>query len=132
MEPSLGWTKDLDLPFDHAAARVKDQLQKEGFGILSEIHVDAKLKEKLGVHDFPRYTVLGACNPALANVALRQERKIGLLLPCNVTLEDLGGGRTRVGVVNPRTLVDPFTKNIIVCGVADEATARLEKVVKAL
>ena len=128
----LGWTKDIALPFDRAYDRVKAELQKEGFGVLSEIAVDQKLKEKLGVTDFPRYTVLGACNPALANVALRQERAIGLLLPCNVTLEDLGGGHTRVGVVNPRTLVDPFTKNIIVCGVADDATARLERVVKNL
>ncbi|HLE96858.1 MAG TPA: DUF302 domain-containing protein [Candidatus Thermoplasmatota archaeon] len=131
-EKHLGWYKDLDLAYEKAEERVRAELQKEGFGILSEIRVHEKLKEKLGVTDFPKFTVLGACNPQLANVALRQERDVGLLLPCNVTLEDVGGGRTRVAIVKPRALVDPFTENIIVCGVADDATERLRRVAEAL
>lgn len=128
----LGWTKDLDLPFEKADEHVRQELQKEGFGVLSEIKVHEKMKEKLGVTDFPRYHILGACNPQIANLTLRQERDMGLLMPCNVTLEEIAPSTTRVSVVRPRSLVEPFTENIIVCGAADEATERLERVVQRL
>ena len=78
-----GYTKELDCSFDDAVSSVKDELSKEGFGVLTEIDVKATLKKKLDV-DFDRYIILGACNPHLAHKALLAETEIGLLLPCNV------------------------------------------------
>jgi uncharacterized protein (DUF302 family) len=78
-----GSTKKVDVSYVEAVARTKEELKKEGFGILTEIDVKATLKKKLDV-DFDNYTILGACNPSLAHQALQTEKEIGLLLPCNV------------------------------------------------
>jgi uncharacterized protein (DUF302 family) len=85
-----GYGRMLDVPFDIAVQRTKDSLQSQGFGVLCEIDIRAKLKEKLGV-DFANYIILGACNPPLAHQALQQEMNIGLLLPCNVVVYETGG-----------------------------------------
>lgn len=74
-----------NLSFDEAIARLEDALKAEGFGVLSRIDIQAKLKEKLGV-DFPRYIILGACNPPLAHQGLQAEFNLGLLLPCNAVV----------------------------------------------
>ena len=78
-----GFSKTVDIPFDEAIEKTRAALKEEGFGVLSEIDIKEKLKEKLDV-DFRRYTILGACNPPLAYKTLQEELQIGLLLPCNV------------------------------------------------
>jgi uncharacterized protein (DUF302 family) len=80
---NYGFERTIDADFEQAIERTKDALKSEGFGVLSEIRLDEKLKEKLGV-DFRRYVILGACNPPLAYKTLQADINIGLLLPCNV------------------------------------------------
>jgi uncharacterized protein (DUF302 family) len=84
---SYYFSKILDMSFDDAIVKVTDALQKEGFGILTEIDVTATLKKKLGV-DFHKYRILGACNPPFAYKALQAEPKIGTMLPCNVIVQE--------------------------------------------
>lgn len=92
--------REVDLSYEEADRRVRDALQDEGFGVLTEIDVKATLKKKLDV-DFQKYEILGACNPPLAHRALQAEPDIGLLLPCNIVIRDLGGGRTMVEALDP-------------------------------
>lgn len=92
--------RELDLDFDSADRLVREALQEEGFGVLTEIDVRATLKEKLDA-DFRRYEILGACNPPLAHQALEADGDIGLLLPCNVVVQESGEGRTVVEAVDP-------------------------------
>jgi uncharacterized protein (DUF302 family) len=80
---NYGFKRTIDADFEQTIERTKEALKKEGFGVLSEIRIDEKLKEKLGV-DFRRYLILGACNPSLAHKTLQEDINIGLLLPCNV------------------------------------------------
>lgn len=116
--------------FEQARERVTAALQREGFGILTEIDVQGTLKKKLGV-DFRRYVILGACNPSLAHEALRAEPQIGLLLPCNVVVQEEPPGGVLVSIADPRamfTLVD----NPAIEPVADEADERLRRVMASL
>jgi uncharacterized protein (DUF302 family) len=94
------FSKTSNLLFDEVILRVESELKKEGFGILTEIDVQATLKKKLGV-DFKKYKILGACNPPLAFKALKAEDKIGTMLPCNVIVQELESGETEVSVVDP-------------------------------
>ena len=92
--------KTLNTDFETAISKVKDALQKEGFGVLSEIDIQEKLKDKLDV-DFRKYKILGACNPSYALIALQTENKIGTMLPCNVIVQELNDKETEVAAVNP-------------------------------
>ena len=94
------YARTVRLAMDEAESRVRDELLEEGFGILSEIDVQATLKKKLDV-DVPAYRILGACNPAAAHEAIQAEPLIGTMLPCNVILRDVGDGRTQVAAVDP-------------------------------
>lgn len=85
-----GFSRKLDLGVEHAIERVKETLKDEGFGVLSEINIAEKFKEKLGV-EFRNYVILGACNPSIAYQALQEEIGLGLLLPCNVVVYEEGG-----------------------------------------
>jgi uncharacterized protein (DUF302 family) len=93
-----GFSKTVDVPYEEAVERARAALKAEGFGVLCEIDIKEKLKEKLGV-DFRNYVILGACNPSLAYETLQEDINIGLLLPCNVVVYEQGG-RTVVSVVD--------------------------------
>jgi uncharacterized protein (DUF302 family) len=95
---AYGYLRTVALPFAEAVSKAEAALKDEGFGVLCQIDIQAKLKEKLGV-DFPQYVILGACNPPLAHRALQEEIDLGLLLPCNVIVYQQGG-QVRVGAVD--------------------------------
>lgn len=90
----------LAVTFDEAVARTREALKTEGFGVLTEINVQETLKTKIGA-DFPKYLILGACNPTLAHEALRLENKVGTMLPCNVVVRDAGDGQIEVAAIDP-------------------------------
>ena len=127
-------TFQISLPdtYDAALEKVTEALKAEGFGVLTSIDVKETLKKKLDV-DFRRYTILGACNPPLAYQALQDEPLVGLLLPCNVTVEETETG-SLVSIVNPNAMlgVPPLADNEVICEVASEARQRLERVAKIL
>jgi uncharacterized protein (DUF302 family) len=93
-------SKALETPFEEAVEKVTEALKKEGFGVLTEIDMQATLKKKLDV-DIPKYRILGACNPPLAYRAIQAEDKIGLMLPCNVIVQETVGGGTEVAAIDP-------------------------------
>jgi uncharacterized protein (DUF302 family) len=97
---SYFFNKTLNISFEEADARVTEALKKDGFGILTEIDVKETLKKKLNV-DFRKYKILGACNPPFAYKALQAEDKIGLMLPCNVIVQELTGGKVEVAAIDP-------------------------------
>lgn len=121
----------LDTSFDDATRRAREALQKQGFGVLCEIDIREKLKEKLGV-DFQRYTILGACNPPLAYEALQAEPEIGLLLPCNVIVYEQSDGRCVVSAVDPDAMMTVVGDNPRLQKVATDARARLESAIDSL
>ena len=92
--------KTLNTDFESAVEKTKAALTEQGFGVLSEIDIHEKLKAKLDV-DFRKYRILGACNPPNAYKALQHENKIGTMLPCNVIVQELEGGKTEVAAVDP-------------------------------
>ena len=126
---AYGITRTVSMSYDSAIARLRDLLKEEGFGVLTEIDVKRTLKEKIG-KDVDPYVILGACNPKLAARALEIEPDIGLLLPCNVIVSQRGDG-TRVGVVNPQSMV-AFTSNPALAEVSKEADERLRRVIERL
>lgn len=126
-----GFSVEIPLGFDQAVTRTRDELAKEGFGVLTEIDVQSTLKQKLDV-EFRPYVILGACNPPLAHRALSAERDIGLLLPCNVIV--YASDRPGTSVV---AALDPvqqlgITGKTSVKPLAEEVRSKLEKVLKAL
>jgi uncharacterized protein (DUF302 family) len=97
---SYYFTKELNISFDAAIAKVTEELKKEGFGILTDIDVKATLKKKLDV-EFRPYRILGACNPPFAFQALQTEDKIGTMLPCNVVVQEKAPGKVEVTSIDP-------------------------------
>lgn len=124
------FSKILPAEFADAIALTKKALAKEGFGIISEIDMQGKLKEKLGV-DYKKYTILGACNPAYAYKALQVEERIGIMLPCNVVVIDREDGTTEVAAVHPVASMMAI-QNTALHSIAKEVTDKLEKVIKGL
>lgn len=130
MKGHYGFGKTVNVPFEAALQRVTAELQKEGFGVLTEIDVKATLKKKLDA-DMPPYRILGACNPPLAHRALIAEPQIGLLLPCNVVVREDGKGKVHVEFMDPNAVLDLVNKPEIT-KVAAEVRERLMKVMAAL
>lgn len=121
----------LELPFAEAVERTKEALKAEGFGVLSEIDLQAKLREKLGVEVVP-YLILGACNPPLAYKALQAEPEIGLLLPCNVIVYGTPDGRTVVAAVDPDAMLAVVGDSAAIAEVGRDAKLRLQRAIAAL
>jgi len=121
----------LELPFAEAVERTKEALKAEGFGVLSEIDLQAKLREKLGVELAP-YLILGACNPPLAYKALQAEPEVGLLLPCNVIVYGTTGGRTVVAAVDPDAMLAVVGDSAAIAEVGRDAKLRLQRAIAAL
>jgi len=129
-EMSFGFGKEVELEFDAAIDKVTEELKKEGFGVLSDIDVAAKMKEKLD-KDMPRYRILGACNPALAFQAISAVEDIGLLLPCNVLVREDNAGKVHVDFMDPASVLS-LVDHPGVAPLAAEVKARLQKACEAL
>jgi len=119
----------IDMPYAEAVRHTREALAEQGFGILTEIDVQATLKEKRGL-DMEPYVILGACNPDLAHQALEVERAIGVLLPCNVVVSSVDAG-SRVQILDPQMMAS-VTGLPQLQPIADEATRRLQTVLDAL
>jgi uncharacterized protein (DUF302 family) len=133
MSQEIGFEVRLDLPYEEAVEKVIAALKEEGFGVLTRIDVRATLKEKLG-EDFRPYVILGACNPPLAHRALSQDAVVGLMLPCNVTVEqDPDGGSTaRIATPEMMMTVGTLQENPDLLEVAKLAKEKLERVAESL
>lgn len=126
---SYGYSRTLDVPFEEGVERARKALGVEGFGVLCEIDIHGKLKEKLGV-DFRNYVILGACNPALAYRALQEEIGIGLLLPCNVVVYE-DDGHTVVSAVDAAGMLT-IVGNPHLSAVAYQVNEKLHRVIDSL
>lgn len=124
------FSKVLGTSFEDAVQTVTQELQKEGFGVLTEIDVAATMKKKLGV-DYPSYRILGACNPPFAHKALTLEGKIGTMLPCNVIVRQQDDGSIEVAAVDPAASMQAV-ENAELAEVADEVRTKLKRVIAAL
>ncbi len=123
-------TKIVKTDFEKTIERIGTELQKEGFGILTEIDVKATLKKKLDI-DFRKYRILGACNPNFAYQALQLEENIGVMLPCNVIVQEQDDGNIRVSVIDPLAAMYSVG-NPMLNKVAEEVSDKLDKVLKQL
>ncbi len=122
--------KKLNCTFDEAVSKTTEELQKEGFGVLSEINIHEKLKAKLDV-DINRYRILGACNPPNAYKALQAEEHIGVMLPCNVIVRELSDHEIAVAAVDPIASMMAI-QNEALAPIAEEIKDRLQKVIDSL
>lgn len=122
-------TVHLDVPVDEADPRVREALADQGFGILTEIDVQATLEEKLG-HEMAPYRILGACNPPLARDAIAADPDVGALLPCNVVLRATSDGGTDVAAADPAVMLD--IAGDALAAVAEDARDRLQAALAAL
>lgn len=127
---SYHFSKTIDMPFDEAVAATTDALGKHGFGVLTEIDVQATLKKKLGV-DYRPYRILGACNPTMAYQALQAEDKIGTMLPCNVIVQQREDGAVEVSAVDPAASMQAID-NPKLADVAGQVRDMLRQVVDEL
>jgi uncharacterized protein (DUF302 family) len=121
-----GYARTLDLSFETAVQQARESLKSEGFGVLCEIDIKEKLREKLGV-DFANYLILGACNPPLAYNALQQEMNIGLLLPCNVVVYEKDG-KSFVAAVDAAKMLS-VVGNPVLEATAQQVNEKLKRVV---
>ena len=124
-----GFRRELEMPFDQAVQRTRDALAGEGFGVLCEIDIKQKLKEKLDV-DFRNYLILGACNPPLAFEALQEEIDLGLLLPCNVVVYEQDA-KVAVGVIDAAKMMS-VVGNENLDKTAQTVSDKLRRVIEAL
>jgi uncharacterized protein (DUF302 family) len=130
MNSDFGFGKVVDASFDDAIEKVTVELEKEGFGVLSDIDVAAKMKAKLD-KDMPRYRILGACNPALAYQAISAVEDIGLLLPCNVLVREDSSDKVHVDFMDPESVLS-LVNDPGVAPLASDVKDRLQRVLAAL
>ena len=130
METAYGFGKTVKYLFEHAVDRVTEELQKEGFGVLTDIDVAATLKKKLN-NEIPPYRILGACNPQLAYRALQAEPAIGLLLPCNVVVRQDEAGTVHVDFMDPDAVLKLVNK-MEIKQIAAEVRECLQRVLHAI
>ena len=123
-------SRTIESAFDGAVARVVDALKREGFGILTDIDVAATMKQKLGI-EFRPYRILGACNPPLAHKALSAEDKIGVMLPCNVIVQEAGTGKVEVAAIDPRIAMERVG-NPALMDLANEVAGKLARVISTI
>jgi len=123
-------SKKVNFTYEDAINKVTDELKKEGFGILTEIDVKETLKKKLDV-DFRKYKILGACNPPLAYKALSAEENIGVMLPCNVIVQEKPDGTVQVSAINPMVAMQSVG-NENLNEVASQVSSKLKRVVDSL
>ncbi len=116
--------------FEEAATKITEELKKEGFGILTEINMDEKFREKLG-KEFRRYRILGACNPGLSYRAVQIEDKIGTMLPCSVIIQEIEPGVTEVAAIDPYTSMKSLVSGQLL-DLASEASAMIKRAVDNL
>jgi uncharacterized protein (DUF302 family) len=133
MPTDLGFEVTLSQPFERALDTTRAALKDQGFGVVSEVDMRNAFREKLGL-EFRPYVILGACNPPLAHRAITAHPEVGLLLPCNVTVEDAGAGRTTVRLVDPDVMLAGMAPDArpVLREIATDARARLERVTAAL
>lgn len=124
-----GYKKQVDMSYEEAEQKTREELQKAGFGVLTEIDVKATLKKKLDV-DVDKYIILGACSPPLAHKALQAEQDLGLLLPCNVIVYEKEG-KTSVSALKPSVAMGMIDNPDLKC-VAEEVEEKLKKVIDAV
>ena len=123
-------SKTVNLTYEEAINKVTEELKKEGFGVLTEIDVKETLKKKLDV-DFRKYKILGACNPSLAYKALSTEENIGVMLPCNVIVQEKTDGKVQVSAINPMVAMKSVG-NENLNQVAEEVSGKLKRVIDNL
>jgi uncharacterized protein (DUF302 family) len=126
---NYGFVKELDTTYETVVEQAREVLKKEGFGILTEIDIKEKMKEKLGV-DMKKYIILGACNPPNAYKAILAEENIGLMLPCNVIVYEKGS-KTVLSVIRP-TVVMQMIDNMQLQEAAETVEGQLKKVFDAI
>ena len=122
---NYGFTKEIGASFEETLDKVSEELKKEGFGILTQINVEEKFKEKLGI-DFKKYIILGACNPSSAHKAILVEKNIGLMLPCNVVIYERQN-KTVVSIIKP-TVAMKIIGNVGLEQIASTIENKLKKV----
>jgi uncharacterized protein (DUF302 family) len=125
----FGYKKQVNLPYDKAVTRVREELSKEGFGVLTEVDVKATIKKKLNA-DFDDYIILGACNPPFAYQALQVIKDVGVMMPCNVVVF-VDKGKTFVETVTP-TILMGLVQDERLKPVAEQIEAKLKKVVDSV
>lgn len=127
---SYYFTKITSIGYEQTLMRIQEELKKDGFGVITEIDVRETLKKKLNV-DFRKYKILGACNPSFAYQALQVESRIGMMLPCNVIVQELEDGRTEVSAINPmesmKAVANPQLEQI-----GSQVAAKLKAIVDRL
>jgi uncharacterized protein (DUF302 family) len=133
MPSKIGREVTMECAVNEAIERVTNALAAEGFGVLTRVDVQATMREKLG-KEFREYVILGACNPELAHRALQADAQIGLIMPCNVTVEESGPGRSVVRLGDPHGLmsVGHLATNREVQAIADETARRIDRIERSL
>jgi len=131
-DSKYGFVKEISFPFETAVVRAKDALLNEGFGVLSEIRMDEKFKEKLGV-DFRKYIILGVCNPPLAYKTVQEDINIGLLLPCNVVVYEADDkDNSVVAVIDAGAMMSVVGDKPQIVEVAKEVNAKLRRALESV
>jgi uncharacterized protein (DUF302 family) len=125
---AYSFTRQVDLSFEQALQKVTAELQQEGFGVLTEIDVQATMKKKLNVQ-YKKYKILGACNPPLAHQALTAEPLVGLLLPCNVVVFENALGNTIVSAIDAQAMLSVIDRPEV-APIAAEVNKKLKRVIE--